>query len=59
MFNKVKKNLNVFGFCKGKVLCIVFNCMYGEEVLYEDVLNVVLLEVYEVVVLEVGIELVV
>lgn len=55
----MKKNLNVFGFCKGKVLCIVFNCMYGEEVLYEDVLNVVLLEVYEVVVLEVGIELVV
>lgn len=32
--------------------------MYGEEVLYEDVLNVVLLEVYEVVVKEVGIDFV-
>ena len=55
-FNKVKKNLNVPGFRKGKVSRTVFNRMYGEEALYEDALNAVLPEAYEAAVLEAGIE---
>lgn len=46
-FNKVKKNLNVPGFRKGKVSRQVFNRMYGEEALYEDALNDVLPAAYE------------
>lgn len=56
VFNKVKKNLNVPGFRKGKVSRTVFNRMYGEEALYEDALNAVLPEAYEAAVLEAGIE---
>ncbi|BAL61568.1 cell division trigger factor [Melissococcus plutonius DAT561] len=55
-FNKVKKNLNVPGFRKGKVSRQVFNRMYGEEVLYEDALNAVLPEIYENAVKEAKIE---
>ncbi len=55
-FNKVKTNLNVPGFRKGKVSRTVFNRMYGEEALYEDALNAVLPEAYEAAVLEAGIE---
>lgn len=46
-FNKVKGNLNVPGFRKGKVSRQVFNRMYGEEALYEDALNAVLPAAYE------------
>ncbi|OJG19661.1 trigger factor [Enterococcus canis] len=55
-FNKVKKNLNVPGFRKGKVSRQVFNRMYGEEALYEDALNAVLPEAYEAAVAETGID---
>lgn len=51
-FNKVKKNVNVPGFRKGKVSRQVFNRMYGEEMLYEDALNAVLPEVYEAAIKE-------
>lgn len=46
-FNKVKKNLNVPGFRKGKVTRTVFDRMYGEENLYEDTLNALLPDAYE------------
>lgn len=55
-FDKVKKNLNVSGFRKGKVSRQVFNRMYGEEALYEDGLNAVLPEAYEAAVKEAGID---
>lgn len=55
-FDKVKKNLNVPGFRKGKVSRQVFNRMYGEEALYEDALNAVLPEVYEAAVKEAAID---
>lgn len=55
-FNKVKGNLNVPGFRKGKVSRQVFNRMYGEEALYEDALNAVLPEAYEASVKEAGID---
>ena len=53
-FDKVKKNLNVPGFRKGKVSRTVFNKMYGEEALYEEALNAVLPESYEAAVAESG-----
>lgn len=46
-FLKVKKDLTVPGFRKGKVSRQVFNRMYGEESLYEDALNILLPEAYE------------
>lgn len=55
-FNKVKKNLNVPGFRKGKVSRTVFNKMYGEEALYEEALNAVLPESYEAAIAESGID---
>ncbi|MFB5518812.1 trigger factor [Enterococcus casseliflavus] len=55
-FNKVKGNLNVPGFRKGKVSRQVFNRMYGEEALYEDALNAVLPEAYEAAVKAAGID---
>ncbi|MGM8138492.1 trigger factor [Enterococcus italicus] len=55
-FNKVKGQLNVPGFRKGKVSRTVFNRMYGEEALYEDALNAVLPTAYEAAVLEAGID---
>lgn len=55
-FNKVKKNLNVPGFRKGKVSRTIFNKMYGEASLYEEALNAVLPESYDAAVLEAGIE---
>lgn len=55
-FNKVKKNLDVPGFRKGKVSRQVFNKMYGEEALYEDALNVVLPEAYAAALEESGID---
>lgn len=55
-FDRVKKDLNVPGFRKGKVPRQMFNQMYGEEALYEDALNVVLPELYEAAIEESGIE---
>ena len=55
-FDRVKKNLNVPGFRKGKVSRSVFNRMYGEESLYEDALNAVLPAIYEAAVAEAGID---
>ncbi|MCH4008387.1 trigger factor [Companilactobacillus sp.] len=46
-FNRVKKNLNVPGFRKGRVPRQIFNRMYGEEALYEDALNAVLPDAYQ------------
>ncbi len=54
-FNRIKKNLNIPGFRKGKVNRQVFNKMYGEEALYEDALNIVLPDAYDNAVEEAGI----
>ena len=54
-FNRVKKNLNVPGFRKGKVSRQVFNKMYGEEALYQDALNYLLPDAYDNAVEETGI----
>ncbi len=45
-FDRVKKDLNVPGFRKGKVPRQIFNRMYGEEALYQDALNVLLQDAY-------------
>ena len=55
-FNKVKGNLNIPGFRKGKVPRKVFNSMYGEGALYEDALNIALPEAYSKAVEEAGID---
>lgn len=55
-FNKVKKNLNVPGFRKGKVPRHIFNKQFGEESLFEDALNAALPEAYQAAVDESGIE---
>ena len=55
VFNKVRKNLNVPGFRKGKVPRHIFNKQYGEDSLYEDALNAALPEAYDKAVEEVGI----
>lgn len=55
-FNKVKKDLNVPGFRKGKVSRTVFDRMYGEASLYEDTLNDLLPSHYEAAVQEAGID---
>ncbi|HCM90470.1 MULTISPECIES: trigger factor [Vagococcus] len=55
-FNKVKKNISVPGFRKGKVSRQMFNQMYGEEALFEDALNHVLPEVYGLAIEEAGID---
>ena len=57
-FNRVKKNLNIPGFRKGKVTRALFNQKFGEEALYEDALNAVLPSAYEAAVKELGLEVV-
>lgn len=57
-FNKVKGNLNVPGFRKGKVTRQIFNRMFGEEALYEDALNAVLPKAYDAAVAEAGLDVV-
>ncbi|WP_347905178.1 trigger factor [Enterococcus cecorum] len=57
-FNKVKGNLNVPGFRKGKVTRQVFNRLFGEEALYEDALNAVLPKAYDAAVAEAGLDVV-
>lgn len=46
-FNKVKGNLNVPGFRKGKVPRRIFNQMFGEEALYEETLNDIFPSAYQ------------
>ncbi len=57
-FNKVKKDINVPGFRKGHMPRPIFNQKFGEEVLYEDALNIVLPSAYEAAVEELGLEVV-
>ncbi|VHF04483.1 trigger factor [Streptococcus pyogenes] len=57
-FNKIKKDLNAPGFRKGHMPRPVFNQKFGEEVLYEDALNIVLSEAYEAAVTELGLDVV-
>ncbi|HEQ0694130.1 TPA: trigger factor [Streptococcus pyogenes] len=57
-FNKIKKDLNAPGFRKGHMPRPVFNQKFGEEVLYEDALNIVLPEAYEAAVTEHGLDVV-
>ncbi|HFE9213883.1 TPA: trigger factor [Streptococcus agalactiae] len=57
-FNKVKKDLNVPGFRKGHMPRTVFNQKFGEEALYENVLNLVLPKAYEAAVAELGLDVV-
>lgn len=57
-FNKVKKEINVPGFRKGHMPRAVFNQKFGEEALYEDALNRVLPEAYEVAVKELELDVV-
>ena len=51
-FNKVKANISVPGFRKGKISRQMFNKMYGEEALFEEALNAA----YDAAVKEAGIE---
>ena len=51
-FRRVRKNLNVPGFRKGKVPRVVFDQMYGEPALYQDALNAVLPGAYSAAVTE-------
>lgn len=46
-YNKVKKNISVPGFRKGKVPRQIFNNVYGEASLYEEVLNQLLPSAYQ------------
>ncbi|KRM72564.1 trigger factor [Lacticaseibacillus brantae] len=55
-FERVRKNLTVPGFRKGKVTRTIFNKMYGESALYEDALNILLPDAYEAAVKEAGID---
>ncbi|MBS4971482.1 MAG: trigger factor [Lacticaseibacillus rhamnosus] len=55
-FQRVRKNLTVPGFRKGKVSRTVFKRMYGEAALYEDALNILLPDAYEAAVKESGID---
>lgn len=57
-FNKVKGNLNVPGFRKGRVPRRIFNQMFGEEALYEDTLNDIFPAAYQEAVEEVDAEIV-
>lgn len=56
VFNRVKGSLVVPGFRKGHVPRKIFNKIYGEESLYEDVLNDLLPEAYGKALEEVDIE---
>ena len=57
-FNAVKKNIAVPGFRKGHIPRPVFNQRFGEESLYQDVLNALLPATYEAAVKEAGLEVV-
>ncbi|WP_155285878.1 trigger factor [Lacticaseibacillus zhaodongensis] len=55
-FLKVRKNITVPGFRKGKITRPIFNKMYGEQSLYEDALNILLPDAYEAAVTDADIE---
>ncbi|MCG7329708.1 trigger factor [Streptococcus cristatus] len=57
-FNAVKKNIAVPGFRKGHIPRPVFNQRFGEESLYQDVLNALLPAAYEAAVKEASLEVV-
>ena len=57
-FNAVKKNIAVPGFRKGHIPRPVFNQRFGEESLYQDVLNALLPAAYEAAVKAAGLEVV-
>lgn len=57
-FNKVKKNISIPGFRKGKVTRAIFNQRVGEEALYEEALNSILPTAYEAAVAELGLDVV-
>jgi len=57
-FNAVKKNIAVPGFRKGHIPRPVFNQRFGEESLYQDVLNALLPAAYEAAVKEADLEVV-
>ncbi len=56
VFNRVKKNISVPGFRKGKVPRHIFNNVYGEESLFEDALNEALPIAYAQAIEEAGID---
>lgn len=58
VFNKIKKDISIPGFRKGKVSRALFNQKFGEEALYQDALNALLPAAYEAAVKEAGIEVV-
>ena len=58
VFNKVKQDINLPGFRKGHLPRAVFNQKFGEEALYQDVLNALLPAAYEAAVAEAGLEVV-
>ncbi|CRH90735.1 trigger factor [Chlamydia trachomatis] len=58
VFNKVKKDINLPGFRKGKITRAIFDKRFGEEALYQDVVNALLPNAYEAAVKEAGIEVV-
>lgn len=57
-FNKIKKDINLPGFRKGHLPRAVFNQKFGEESLYQDVVNALLPAAYEAAVTEAGLEVV-
>ncbi|VTS12590.1 trigger factor [Streptococcus pseudoporcinus] len=57
-FNKIKKDLNVPGFRKGHVPRPIFNKKFGEEVLYEDALNIILPGAYQEALSELALDVV-
>ena len=58
VFNQVKKDINLPGFRKGHLPRVVFNQKFGEEALYQDVVNALLPAAYEAAVAEAGLEVV-
>lgn len=58
VFNKVKKDINLPGFRKGHLPRAVFNQKFGEEALYQDVVNALLPAAYEAAVAEAGLDVV-
>ncbi|MCP1639680.1 trigger factor [Streptococcus gallinaceus] len=58
VFNKVKKDINLPGFRKGKITRAIFDKRFGEEALYQDVVNALLPNAYEAAVKDAGIEVV-
>lgn len=58
VFKSVKKSLNVSGFRKGHLPRPIFDKKFGEESLYQDVMNALLPNAYEAAVKEAGLEVV-